>query len=274
MTRLLDVELQRWPVRDRRQGCARGRGIGPAQNPSGGSRDRLRAHADDDCRPSGSCRHPERLGKRFRQAATRASAARQPGRVWYRARPRPDGGVADSVRRRTSAPPYADAAYSYEATAQRSRLVGRPADSMSRHLVQVSLLAVPRQPAAGSPRCESATAMTDIMRILRHVVHHLILAGIAVVLTAATATPSLAGAQEAPDEPGGGAGYVIGPEDVLDIAVWENTQISRTVPVRPDGKISLPLVNDVQAAGLTPMQLREVLTNAPRCRTCRFRPSR
>jgi polysaccharide export outer membrane protein len=56
--------------------------------------------------------------------------------------------------------------------------------------------------------------------------------------------------------------YVIGPEDVLDIAVWDNAQITRTVPVRPDGKISLPLLNDVQAAGLTPMQLREALTTA------------
>lgn len=53
--------------------------------------------------------------------------------------------------------------------------------------------------------------------------------------------------------------YRIGPEDVLDISVWNNTAISRTVPVRPDGKISLPLVNDVQAAGLTPTQLRSVL---------------
>src|SRR2546427_12731371 len=53
--------------------------------------------------------------------------------------------------------------------------------------------------------------------------------------------------------------YTIGPDDLLDIAVWNNTAISRTVPVRPDGKISLPLLNDVQAAGLTPMQLREEL---------------
>lgn len=58
------------------------------------------------------------------------------------------------------------------------------------------------------------------------------------------------------------AGYLIGPEDVLDITVWKNTDISRTVPVRPDGKISLPLLNDVQAAGFTPMQLREALTKA------------
>lgn len=53
--------------------------------------------------------------------------------------------------------------------------------------------------------------------------------------------------------------YRIGPEDVLDISVWNNTAISRTVPVRPDGKISLPLLNDVQAAGLTPMQFRATL---------------
>ena len=66
----------------------------------------------------------------------------------------------------------------------------------------------------------------------------------------------------APAPPGGSAAdsdYKIGPEDSLDISVWNNTAISRTVPVRPDGKISLPLLNDVQAAGLTPMQLRETL---------------
>ena len=56
--------------------------------------------------------------------------------------------------------------------------------------------------------------------------------------------------------------YVIGPGDVLDIAVWDNAEITRTVPVRPDGKISLPVLNDVMAAGFTPMQLRETLTNA------------
>ena len=53
--------------------------------------------------------------------------------------------------------------------------------------------------------------------------------------------------------------YRIGPEDVLQITVWQNAELSRVLPVRPDGKISLPLVNDVQAAGLTPMQLRDAL---------------
>ncbi len=56
--------------------------------------------------------------------------------------------------------------------------------------------------------------------------------------------------------------YVIGQEDVLEIAVWNNTAITRTVPVRPDGKISLPLLDDVQAAGLTAMQLRDRLATA------------
>ncbi len=54
--------------------------------------------------------------------------------------------------------------------------------------------------------------------------------------------------------------YVIGPEDMLEISVWKNQDLSRTVPVRPDGKISLPLLNDVQAAGLTPAALAEDLT--------------
>ena len=50
--------------------------------------------------------------------------------------------------------------------------------------------------------------------------------------------------------------YVIGNDDVLAINVWKEPDISRAVPVRPDGKISLPLVGDVQAAGLTPLQLQ------------------
>jgi polysaccharide export outer membrane protein len=54
--------------------------------------------------------------------------------------------------------------------------------------------------------------------------------------------------------------YLIGPEDILDIQVWKNAELSRTVPVRPDGKVSLPLVNDIQAAGLTPIELRDQLT--------------
>jgi polysaccharide biosynthesis/export protein len=54
--------------------------------------------------------------------------------------------------------------------------------------------------------------------------------------------------------------YEIGAQDVLDINVWKEPDISRLVPVRPDGKISLPLLNDVQAAGLTPAQLTAQIT--------------
>ena len=51
------------------------------------------------------------------------------------------------------------------------------------------------------------------------------------------------------------ADYRIGPQDVVRIDVWKEPDISRTIPVRPDGKISVPLLNDVQASGLTAMQL-------------------
>jgi polysaccharide export outer membrane protein len=69
------------------------------------------------------------------------------------------------------------------------------------------------------------------------------------VPAAAVPAPAAAGVAVGPE-------YKIGIDDVLDIAVWNNTTVSRTVPVRPDGKITLPLINEVQAAGLTPTQLR------------------
>jgi polysaccharide biosynthesis/export protein len=55
--------------------------------------------------------------------------------------------------------------------------------------------------------------------------------------------------------------YKIGAQDVLRIDVWKEDQLTRTVPVRPDGKITLPLLNDVQAVGLTSMQLSAVIAN-------------
>jgi polysaccharide export outer membrane protein len=56
--------------------------------------------------------------------------------------------------------------------------------------------------------------------------------------------------------------YIIGGQDVLDISVWKEPDLTRSVPVRPDGKISLPLLNDVQAAGLTPSQLAAQITES------------
>ena len=64
----------------------------------------------------------------------------------------------------------------------------------------------------------------------------------------------------APSTSPAGPTYVIGPEDGLHIAVWKEADLTATLPVRPDGKISLPLLDDVQAAGLTPKQLAESVT--------------
>jgi len=101
---------------------------------------------------------------------------------------------------------------------------------------------------------------------MNHSVARFVAAGLLIISALTAAEP--VGAQ-AP--PGGAAerdanrgaapeAYRIGPEDVLQISVWKNDAMSRAVPVRPDGKISLPLLNDVQAAGLTTLELREVLT--------------
>ena len=69
--------------------------------------------------------------------------------------------------------------------------------------------------------------------------------------------PSVAQAQPANSAP---PDYVLGSDDQLHITVWKEADFTVTLPVRPDGKISLPLINDIQAAGLTPMQLRESIT--------------
>jgi polysaccharide export outer membrane protein len=90
------------------------------------------------------------------------------------------------------------------------------------------------------------------------------LAATATPATAATATPDVATPKPAANIVetailNNANDYRIGPEDLLDISVWKNPELSRTVPVRPDGKVSLPLVNDIQAAGLTPTALRQQL---------------
>jgi polysaccharide biosynthesis/export protein len=56
--------------------------------------------------------------------------------------------------------------------------------------------------------------------------------------------------------------YLIGADDVLSIVFWREPDVSRDVVVRPDGRISLPLINDIQAAGMTPEQLRATLEKA------------
>src|SRR6476469_7792746 len=55
--------------------------------------------------------------------------------------------------------------------------------------------------------------------------------------------------------------YIIGAEDMLDITVWRNADLSKTVEVRPDGRVSLPIIRDTVAVGKTPAQLAEEMTN-------------
>ena len=61
-------------------------------------------------------------------------------------------------------------------------------------------------------------------------------------------------------EPDAPSDYVIGADDVLRISVWKEPDLSEILPVRPDGKISMPLLNDIPAAGLTPVQLKDSIT--------------
>ena len=63
-----------------------------------------------------------------------------------------------------------------------------------------------------------------------------------------------------PGDPVVPPGYVIGPDDMLSIVFWKDKEMSADAQVRPDGRIALPLINEVQAAGLTPDQLRERIT--------------
>lgn len=78
--------------------------------------------------------------------------------------------------------------------------------------------------------------------------------------TPAAAAPVAAPAAEEeprlpPSAPGVGADYLIGPGDTLEVFVWRNPEFSTRVPVRPDGKISTPLVEDMPAIGKSPTQL-------------------
>jgi polysaccharide biosynthesis/export protein len=74
----------------------------------------------------------------------------------------------------------------------------------------------------------------------------------------AAAKPAALPTQETPLP----TGYVIGPDDVLNISYWRNPDMSAEVTVRPDGLISLPLLNELQAGGLTPEQLREKISKS------------
>lgn len=82
------------------------------------------------------------------------------------------------------------------------------------------------------------------------------------LLAAALLAGACASAGSPPPKSAATSAYRIGPEDVIEVVVWNNEAVSRRVPVRPDGMISLPLVDEVRAAGLTPLELRSQLAAA------------
>lgn len=100
-------------------------------------------------------------------------------------------------------------------------------------------------------------------RVLRPL--SLVLAGILLAGGAVAAQPPATAVAAPPVVPTGvelPPGYVIGTDDVLTIIFWRDKEMSTDVAVRPDGKVTLPLVNDIEAAGKTPDQLRAVITEA------------
>ena len=82
-------------------------------------------------------------------------------------------------------------------------------------------------------------------------------AALAVIVGAHAAAPAAPAATQppAPSADDAGSHYVIGPGDTLQVFVWRNPELTTTIPVRPDGKISTPLVEDMVAVGKTPSQL-------------------
>lgn len=87
------------------------------------------------------------------------------------------------------------------------------------------------------------------------------------VLLAQSPSTEVANGRPSSDAPGGAgmkahdASYVIGNDDHLSISVWKEPELTKTIPVRSDGKISLPLVGEIQAAGQTPLQLEHEIAD-------------
>ena len=101
------------------------------------------------------------------------------------------------------------------------------------------------------------------LRLLKFALLLAVLSGLVMAQDAAKPAPSTA-PDTAPKSATGVRpdSYVIGAEDVLTVFVWKEPDMTKTIPVRPDGMISLPLVGEIKASGYTPVQLQELLAEA------------
>jgi len=104
----------------------------------------------------------------------------------------------------------------------------------------------------------ASTRRVSIHRIEIHPAMMLAL-GVLVAAAVGCGTRQLSPPPTEPD-PMDRADYTLGVTDEIKITVWRNPELSVQIPVRPDGKISVPLLDDIQAEGLTPTELKEVLT--------------
>ena len=102
------------------------------------------------------------------------------------------------------------------------------------------------------------------VRLFLAIIIVIALSGLVMAQESATTPPATA-KPEPPSQANTGVrpdAYIIGAEDVLAVYVWKEPEMSKSVPVRPDGMISLPLVGEIKAAGYTPVQLQGVLADA------------
>jgi polysaccharide export outer membrane protein len=109
-------------------------------------------------------------------------------------------------------------------------------------------------------RTATKTITTEKMKTMKRTLKMLV--GIGVMLSGLLAWSQNSTPAKSPMPlPRVSASYVIGPDDTLFVSVWKEPDLTNSLPVRADGMISMPLLNDVQAAGLTPMQLGDAITD-------------
>jgi len=137
--------------------------------------------------------------------------------------------------------------------------LGRPSPGRAPEQVDTTLHSPPTPTPNPRRRVRRGASFLFAMRMTTHLLWFVILAGAS---WAGTAYAHVQGPQPAPVATDAPADYVIGPEDVLGIVFWREPELSGDTTVRPDGRISLPVIGDMTASGLTPAALQAAITTA------------